>query len=262
MVIDKGEIRNIMNGLSNNVIEIIGLCMDFKLAVEESESLKEKILKSLQKKNEYTMLHALKDINLNIPKGEILGIVGSNGSGKSTLLRIIAGALKQTKGQVIVDKKKVQLLTLGTGFDPQLTAKENVYLNGALIGYSKEYIDENYQKIVDFAELQGFMNEKVKNFSSGMISRLGFSIATAGDFKDILVLDEVLSVGDIAFRRKSGERIHELIHGGATVLMVSHSIDTILNHCSRTVWLEKGEIRMEGNPKEVCKEYRSYMNKK
>lgn len=251
-----------MDITSNNVIEIKELCMDFKLMTEESDSLKERILKSFQKKNEYKILHALKDINLNITRGEILGIIGSNGSGKSTLLRIIAGALKQTKGEVIVDKKKVQLLTLGTGFDPQLTAKENVYLNGALIGYSEKYINENYQKIVEFAELQGFMNEKVKNFSSGMISRLGFSIATAGDFKDILILDEVLSVGDIAFRRKSGERIHELIHGGATVLMVSHSIDSIMSHCSKTIWLEKGEIRMEGNPKEVCKEYKTYMNKR
>lgn len=248
--------------VQKNAVEITELCMDFKLAVEESESLKERIIKSLQKKNEYTILHALKDINLSIPYGQVLGIVGSNGSGKSTLLRIIAGVLKQTKGQVIVDRKKVQLLTLGAGFDNQLTAKENVYLNGALIGYSQSFIDQNYSKIVEFAELDGFMNQKIKSFSSGMISRLAFSIATAGVTNDILILDEVLSVGDIAFRKKSGMRIHELIHGGATVLLVSHSIDTILSHSSRAIWLEKGELKMDGTPKQVCLSYKEYMNKR
>ena len=178
------------------------------------------------------------------------------------MLRIIAGALKPTRGEVIVDKRKVQLLTLGTGFDLQLTAKENVYLNGALIGYSQKYIDENYEKIVEFAELQGFMNEKMKNFSSGMVSRLGFAIATVSASNDILILDEVLSVGDLAFQKKSGRRIHELIHGGATVLMVSHSIDTILSHCTRVIWLEKGELYENGMPQEICKKYKNYMNTK
>ena len=246
----------------SKIIEIKDLYMEFKLAVDESDSLKERILKSLQKKNEYRILQALKDINLEVTSGEILGIIGSNGSGKSTLLRIIAGALKPTRGEVIVDKRKVQLLTLGTGFDLQLTAKENVYLNGALIGYSQKYIDENYDKIVEFAELQGFMNEKMKNFSSGMVSRLGFAIATVSASNDILILDEVLSVGDLAFQKKSGRRIHELIHGGATVLMVSHSIDTILSHCTRVMWLEKGEIKEVGSPALICKKYREYMSTK
>ena len=225
---------------NTNMIEITDLWMDFKISLDKKDSLKERIISSLQKRNDYTILHALKEINLEVKSGEVLGIIGSNGSGKSTLLRIIAGILKPSKGEIKVDKKKVQLLTLGTGFDGQLTAKENVYLNGSLIGYSQKFLDENYDKIVEFAELDGFMNEKIKNFSSGMTARLGFAIATAGDFKDILLLDEVLSVGDIAFRKKSGERIHELMHGGATVLLVSHSIDTILSHCSRGIWLEKG----------------------
>ena len=247
---------------NNIIIEIKNMSMEFKLAEEQSDSLKEQIIKSLQKKNSYSYLKALNSISLKVESGEVIGIVGSNGSGKSTLLRIIAGALRPTQGEVLVDKKKVQLLTLGTGFDPQLTAKENVYLNGALIGYSKKYIDQNYEKIVDFAELQGFMNEKMKNFSSGMISRLGFSIATVGDFKDILLLDEILSVGDIAFRKKSGERINELIHGGATVLMVSHSLEAIQTHCSRVIWIEKGILKLDGNSKDVCKEYRNYMSNK
>ena len=233
---------------NTNMIEITDLWMDFKISLDKKDSLKERIISSLQKRNDYTILHALKEINLEVKSGEVLGIIGSNGSGKSTLLRIIAGILKPSKGEIKVDKKKVQLLTLGTGFDGQLTAKENVYLNGSLIGYSQKFLDENYDKIVKFAELDGFMNEKIKNFSSGMTARLGFAIATAGDFKDILLLDEVLSVGDIAFRKKSGERIHELMHGGATVLLVSHSIDTILSHCSRVIWLEKGELRENGTP--------------
>lgn len=247
---------------NNNMIEITDLWMDFKISLDKQESLKERIISSLQKRNDYTILHALKEINLEVKSGEVLGIIGSNGSGKSTLLRIIAGVLKPSRGEIKVDKKKVQLLTLGTGFDGQLTAKENVYLNGSLIGYSQKFLDENYDKIVEFAELDGFMNEKIKNFSSGMTARLGFAIATAGDFKDILLLDEVLSVGDIAFRKKSGERIHELMHGGATVLLVSHSIDTILSHCSRVIWLEKGELKENGLPSDVCKHYRNYMKNK
>ena len=244
------------------VIEAKNLYMDFKIASDESDSLKEKIMKLLQRKNESTILHALNNINFKINKGEIVGIIGSNGSGKSTLLKIIAGVLKPSKGEIIVDKKKVQLLTLGTGFDVQLSAKENVFLNGALIGYSEKFLNENYHKIVEFAELEGFMNEKIKNFSSGMTARLGFAIAAAGDFNDILILDEVLSVGDIAFRKKSAQRIHQLIHGGATVLLVSHSVDTIINHCSRTIWLEKGDIQIDGTPKKVCNEYKKYMYSK
>lgn len=243
-----------------NLIKMTNLCMDFRLAAEQCDSVKEKLIHVLQRKNEYKILHALKDIELEVKQGEILGIVGSNGSGKSTLLKIIAGVLKPTGGELEVDKKKVQLLTLGTGFDSQLTAKENVYLNGSLIGYSQKFLDDNYNEIVAFAELEGFMNEKIKNFSSGMTARLGFSIATAGNFRDILILDEVLSVGDIAFRKKSGNKIHELIHGGATVLLVSHSIETIISHCSRTIWLEKGALRADGDPADVCREYQGYMN--
>ena len=205
-------------------------------------------------------VQAVRDISFDLHKGETMAIVGESGSGKSTLLKIIAGVLKQTKGELKVDKRKVQLLTLGTGFDRELTAKENVYLNGSLIGYSKAFLDQHYEKIVEFAELEGFMNEKIKKFSSGMSARLGFAIATAGDFKDILILDEVLSVGDMAFRKKSGRRIHELIHGGATVLLVSHSIDTILSHASRAIWLEKGELKADGSPDQVCRDYRIYMN--
>ena len=202
-------------------------------------------------------LYALNHINFNVYRGEIVGVIGTNGSGKSTLLKIVSGALNPTSGRVVVDQRKVQLLTLGTGFDFELSAKENVYLNGAIIGYSKAFIDEHYQEIVDFAELEGFMEEKVKNFSSGMVSRLGFSIATVAGAAEILILDEVLSVGDEFFRKKSLARIKELIHGGSTVLMVSHGMQTILDNCTKVVWIEQGNMRMVGEPKTVCKAYRS-----
>ena len=154
------------------------------------------------------------------------------------------------------DRRKVQLLTLGTGFDVELTAKENVYLNGAIIGYSKEFIDSKYDEIVRFAELEGFMEEKVKNFSSGMVSRLGFAIATIGETAEILILDEVLSVGDEFFQKKSLERVKQMIHGGSTVLLVSHSMPTIRENCTKSCLDRKGKLKMIGEPKVICEAYR------
>ena len=161
---------------------------------------------------------------------------------------------------MIADKQKIQLLTFGAGFDGELSAKENVYLNGAIIGYEKEFIDEHYDEIVEFAELQDFMDEKVKNFSSGMVSRLAFSIATVAGAAEILILDEVLAVGDQFFRKKSLERVKEMIHGGSTVLIVSHSLATIQTHCTKVVWIEKGVMKMVGTPKEVCEAYENKIN--
>jgi len=160
-----------------------------------------------------------------------------------------------TEGEVKVDRRKIQLLTLGTGFDHELTGRENVYLNGALIGYTKEYIDEKFDDIVAFAELEGFMDEKVKNYSSGMVSRLGFAIATIRNTPEILILDEVLSVGDMFFRKKSEARIQQMIHGGSTVLIVSHSTGVIRKNCTKVVWIEKGKLQAVGDPKTVCDAY-------
>ncbi len=241
---------------ANVVIDVQDVCMRFKVAEEGAGSLKEFLIRTVTRKNKYHLLKALDNINFQVKRGEIVGIIGSNGAGKSTLLKIISGALYPTSGYVAVDRNKVQLLTLGTGFDHELTAKENVYLNGAIIGYSKEYLDANYERIVQFAELEGFMGEKVKNFSSGMVSRLGFAIATAQDTSEILILDEVLSVGDMHFREKSLKRIQEMIHGGATVLIVSHSLDVILKHCTKVIWLEKGKLMGVGDTKGICEEYR------
>lgn len=237
------------------IISVQDVCMGFKISTQNVSGIKEYIIRKLKGEINYRQFKALNHISFNVYKGEVVGIIGTNGSGKSTLLKIVSGALRPTSGRVKADRKKIQLLTLGTGFDGELTARENIYLNGAIIGYSKEFIDANYDSIVEFAELEGFMEEKVKNFSSGMVSRLGFSIATAGDAAEILILDEVLSVGDEFFRKKSLARIKEMIHGGSTVLMVSHSMGTILEHCSKVVWIEKGELKMVGEPKVVCGEY-------
>jgi len=240
------------------VIRGENICMDFERAVNEYTSIKELAIQTVKGKRVKEKYRALNDVSFEIRKGEVIGVIGTNGAGKSTLLKIIAGAMYPTAGKVEADKSKIQILTLGTGFDMELTGKENVYLNGAIIGYEKEFIDQNYDKIVEFAELQEFMNEKVKNYSSGMISRLGFAIATAGEAAEILILDEVLSVGDRIFRQKSMKRIKEMIHGGSTVIMVSHSPQNISENCDRAIWLEKGHVIAIGDAKELCAEYEKY----
>lgn len=237
------------------VIKVCDVTMEFHLSSVNPSGLKEYMIQLIKREVKYKRLFALYHVSFNVYKGEIVGIIGTNGSGKSTLLKIVSGALKPTSGHVEVDRRKIQLLTLGTGFDMELTARENVFLNGSIIGYSREFLESHYDEIVAFAELEDFMDQKVKNFSSGMVSRLGFSIATAGDAAEILILDEVLSVGDEFFRKKSLKRVKEMIHGGSTVLMVSHGMGTIIDNCTKCVWIEKGELRMVGEPKDVCAEY-------
>lgn len=238
------------------VIDVQDVCMNFKITTSNTSGIKEYVIQSMKKQIRHKELHALNHVNFKVYQGEVVGIIGTNGSGKSTLLKIVSGALRPSRGKVVVDTRKVQLLTLGTGFDMELTARENVYLNGSIIGYSKEFLDQHYDEIVRFAELEDFMEEKVKNFSSGMVSRLGFAIATVADAAEILILDEVLSVGDEFFRKKSLQRIEEMIHGGSTVLLVSHSMGTILEHCTKVVWIEKGKLQMVGEPKVVCEAYK------
>lgn len=240
------------------VIQVKNISMKFKVATRSVSSIKEYFIQKLKRQIKYREFYALDNISFDVLKGEVVGIIGTNGSGKSTLLKIISGALAPTSGKVVVDRKKIQILTLGTGFDLELTARENIYLNGAIIGYSKKFLNDHFDEIVEFAELQDFVDEKVKNFSSGMVSRLGFSIATAGDAAEILILDEVLSVGDAFFKEKSLARIKEMIHGGSTVLMVSHGMSTIIENCSKVVWIEKGKLQMVGYAKMVCKKYQEY----
>lgn len=246
-----------VHSVMNHGPEILvkNVTMQFRRAKDEASSIKEWMIRALRKEHQYETFTALDNISFSIEKGEIVGILGTNGSGKSTLLKIISGALIPTSGRVWVDQKKVQLLTLGTGFDLELTGRENVYLNGAIIGYPKEFLDQKFDEIVRFAELEGFMEEKVRNYSSGMVSRLGFAIATIADTPEILILDEVLSVGDLFFRKKSEQRIREMIHSGSTVLMVSHSPSVIENNCTRAIWIEKGHLMATGAPKEICRAY-------
>lgn len=228
--------------------------MHFKKLNQKVDSFKDFMIKRVKKEIRYQKFIALKDINLTIYKGEVVGFVGLNGAGKSTLLKIVAGVQKPSQGTIYVKGKVSPLLELGAGFDNDLTGRENIYLNGMILGYSKQFIKEKIDSIIAFAELEEFIDTPIKNYSSGMKARLGFSIATVID-PQILIVDEVLSVGDGKFRKKSEERMLELIKSDATVLFVSHSIPQIRRLCTKVVWLEKGEVKMIGNTKEVCDTY-------
>ena len=246
---------NLRRNSVNPVISVKNVTMLYRVTTRSVSGIKDYFIQKIKGQICYRTLYALKDVSFDVYAGDVVGIVGTNGSGKSTLLRIVAGTLKPSKGEVIVDRSRMQLLTLGMGFDSELTARENVFLNGSIIGYSRNFLTEHYDEIVEFAELDGFMEEEVKNFSSGMVARLGFAIATVGDAADILILDEVLSVGDEFFRKKSLARVQEMILGGSTVLMVSHNMGTIKKYCNRAIWVEKGELRMSGPPELVCTAY-------
>lgn len=251
-VIDKSEI----------MIEVSNVSMRFNLGIEKGFSLKQWFVdlgkkKEIKKNNEFW---ALKDINFKINKGEVIGFIGSNGAGKSTLLKVVSGVMKPTTGDVNVYGNICPMIELGAGFDSQLTARENIYLNGAVMGYSKELIDSKFDEIVKFSELKDFLDVPVQNFSSGMVARLAFSIATIVD-PEILIVDEILSVGDIAFQAKSEAKMLEMIGGGTTVLFVSHSIDQIKKMCNRVVWLDHGKIVKIGG-KEICDEYINFMEVK
>ena len=198
---------------------------------------------------------AVKDVNLSVEPGEFIAILGHNGSGKSTMLKIIAGVLEPSEGEVKVHGNIAPLIELGAGFDPELTARENIYLNGALLGYTKEFIDASFDEIIEFAELKDFVDMPLKNFSSGMVARIAFAIATITE-PDILIVDETLSVGDVFFQQKCERRIQHFIESGdVTVLFVSHSMEQVERICQRAVWIEKGDLRMDGPVDEVCKAY-------
>lgn len=241
--------------MSNDIIvKVDHVSMKFNLASEKFNSLKEYVIKSLKKQVSYDEFWALKDVSFELERGDALGLIGLNGSGKSTMLKTIAGVLKPTKGSVQIYGTMAPLIELGAGFDFDLTAEENVYLNGAILGYSRKQMEEYYDDIVEFSELQEFMSVPVKNFSSGMISRLAFAIATIGT-PDILIVDEVLSVGDFRFQEKCEERIQAMLDKGTTLLFVSHSIEQVEKLCSKIVWLEKGTVKRFGLAKEIAEEY-------
>ncbi len=244
------------------MIKLENVSMRFNLGIEKNSSFKQLFInllsfkKSEKKKKEE--FWALKNISFEIKKGEVYGLVGSNGAGKSTLLKVVAGVMKPTKGKVSVGGAISPMIELGAGFDSELTARENIYLNGAVLGYSRKFIDEKFQEIVDFSELHDFIDVPVKNFSSGMVARLAFSISTIVD-PEILIVDEILSVGDINFQQKSEEKMKKLIGGGTTVLYVSHSLESIKKICDRVVWLEHGQIQKIGPAAQICDEYYKFM---
>lgn len=236
------------------VIDVSHVDMEFILNKQKVDNLKEFVIRKIKGNIEVAKFKALDDITFQVRKGERLAIMGLNGAGKSTLLKAIVGVYKPTAGKVTKVGVMAPLIELGAGFDPEYTGKENIYLYGAILGYSREFLDTKIQDIIDFSELGDFINVPLKNYSSGMKSRLGFSIATAVE-PDILILDEVLSVGDARFRRKSLAKVQSMFDNGVTVLFVSHSIDQVLAICDRAILLQKGKIIAEGTAEEVAVVY-------
>lgn len=238
------------------MININNVSMKFNLGIEKDFSMKQAFINIFKGKNKKKSedFWALKDVNFHINKGEVVGLIGSNGAGKSTLLKVVSGVMKPTSGKVTVNGVISPMIELGAGFDANLTARENIYLNGAILGYSKQFLDEKFEEIVEFSELKDFLDVPVKNFSSGMTAKLAFSIATIVN-PEILIVDEILSVGDLKFQEKSKKKMMEMIKGGTTVLYVSHSMQSIEDLCTKVVWLEHGKVIKIGDTKKICEEY-------
>ena len=241
--------------MTEKMIEVKNVSMKFRMSDEPINSLKEIFTTALSGKLKYNEFLALDDVSFDLEKGKTLGLIGKNGAGKSTTLKLISGILKPTSGTIIVRGNVVPMLELGAGFDLELTGRENVYLNGAILGYSKDYLQSKFDEIVDFAEIGEFIDMPIRNYSSGMMARLAFSIASVVQ-PEILIVDEILAVGDVAFQEKSYNRMKELMSGGATVLFVSHDLDKIEEMCDQVIWLDKGKVVMNGKTRKVCEAYR------
>lgn len=242
--------------MNNYVIEVDNVTVRFNMASEKIDNLKEYFIKLIKKELIFQEFLALQDISLKVKKGEAWALIGTNGSGKSTLLKTISGILKPYKGSVVVRGELAPLIELGAGFDQNLTARENIYLNGTVLGHSKKFMDEHFDEIVNFAELWDFLDTPIKNFSSGMSARLAFSVATMVA-PDILIVDEILAVGDFKFRQKCTARMNNMLENGTTLLYVSHSIDSVRELCSHAMWIDKGRMKMSGLVEEVCQAYQN-----
>ncbi len=247
--------------MSNIAIDVRNVTIRFNLASEKIDNLKEYFVKLVKRELLFQEFLAVQDATFQVKKGESWGLVGSNGSGKSTLLKAICGIMKPYKGEIEVNGTISPLLELGAGFDMNLTARENIFLNGTVLGHSKKYMQEHFDEIVDFAELHKFLDSPVKNFSSGMRARLGFAVATIVK-PDILIVDEILAVGDYAFQQKCLKRMDEMMSGGTTLLFVSHSIDQVRSLCDHAVWINKSRIQKVGEVNEVCDAYMESVQKK
>ncbi len=252
--------KNDKNWNNNNEYAVIvdHATVRFNMASERIDNLKEYFIKLIKRELMFKEFLAVKDMSFKVRKGEAWGIIGTNGSGKSTLLKLICGILKPFEGQVTINGSIAPLIELGAGFDGDLTARENIFLNGAVLGYNKQFMQNHFEEIVEFAELQDFLDMPLKNYSSGMAARLGFAIATIVR-PDILICDEVLAVGDYAFQLKCQKRMNEMRKHGTTLLFVSHSIDSVKEVCDYALWIEKGTAKMSGKVDEVCDAYMKYL---
>ncbi len=247
--------------IDDTIIEVSGVSMEFFTRDEKIDNLKELFVRLLKGKAKRKSVKVLNDVSFSVKKGESIALIGHNGAGKSTLLKLIAEIYKPTKGTVKVRGKVAPLLNLGAGFDPESSAKENVYLNGAILGYSKKEIAKKYEEIVEFAELGDYMHIPIKNFSSGMVARLGFAIAIDVN-PDILLVDEILSVGDENFRKKCARKVSELREQGITFVIVSHNMGQVKSLCQKAIWIENSEVMAYGDVNEVCEKYQKYCNEK
>lgn len=242
------------------MIDVDHVTIRFNLANQKVDNLKEYFIKLIKKELLFQEFLAVKDVSFQVREGEAWGLIGTNGSGKSTMLKAISGILKPYKGSISVNGSVAPLIELGAGFDQELTARENILLNGCVLGHSEKFMQEHFDEIVDFAELHEFLDSPIKNYSSGMKARLGFSVATMVK-PDILIVDEILSVGDYKFRQKCMKRMKELLSGGTTLLYVSHNIDEVKRLCDHVIWIDKGVVRMQGETNEVCDAYIEEMKK-
>ena len=239
-----------------NAVEVKNVTMEFNMSKEKVDRIKEYFIKLVKRELHFEQFLALKDVSVTIEQGDVFGIVGLNGSGKSTLLKVISGILKPTKGTVKTVGTISPMIELGAGFDMDLTARENIFLNGSVLGYSKQMMEEKFDEILEFSELQPFVDVAVKNYSSGMVARLAFAIATITK-PDILIVDEILAVGDFLFQQKCEKRIREMMDRGTTVIIVSHTIEQIERLCKHVLWLEHGNMKMLGDTKTVCDAYKA-----